>query len=93
MHGGVIQYGQEQGTKHWQGKLFVFDDRLTVPIADEPAEVIGQCHFCQKSQETYYNCANMDCNNLFLCCNSCLKKHLGCCSPICMQAGKITPLS
>ena len=72
LHGGVIRYGEEEKTKHWLGKLFVFDDRLAVNVsADESAQVIGKCHHCQTATESYYNCANMDCNELFLCCPDC----------------------
>ena len=35
LHGGVINYGHKMGNKHWKGKLFVFDDRLSVPISED----------------------------------------------------------
>lgn len=73
LDGGIINYGLKEGNDYWLGKLFVFDDRLTDLISEEAAEVIGECHHCQKPIETYYNCANMDCNHLFLCCPDCIK--------------------
>jgi UPF0176 protein len=91
LDGGIINYGLKQGSKHWLGKLFVFDDRLTVPISDEPAPVIGTCHHCQVSIENYYNCANMDCNRLFLCCPDCLKQFVGCCSEKCQSSPHVRP--
>lgn len=91
LQGGVINYGLKQGSKHWLGKLFVFDDRLTVPISDEENEIIGTCHYCQKPNDTYINCANMDCNALFLCCHDCLKQHLGCCKEDCKSAERLRP--
>jgi len=91
LDGGIINYGLKQGKEHWLGKVFVFDDRLTVPICDEPTEVIGKCHACDSPSESYYNCANMDCNHLFLCCPSCLEKHLGCCSQSCKEAPRVRP--
>lgn len=91
LDGGVINYGLKQGSEHWLGKLFVFDDRLTVPIADEETPVIGKCFHCGISNETYYNCANMDCNRLFLCCGECLKQYLGCCCKECEQAPRVRP--
>lgn len=92
LDGGVIGYGLEAGNKHWLGKLFVFDDRLAIPIsnqADSPA--IGTCHHCGKSNESYYNCANMDCNDLFLCCADCLKTFSGCCCTECQKAPRCRP--
>lgn len=91
LEGGIIGYGLEQGSKHWQGKLFVFDDRLSVPISDQESPVIGTCHHCGTPNESYYNCANMDCNYLFLCCPSCLKEHFGCCCQDCAKAPRLRP--
>lgn len=91
LDGGVINYGLKQGSDHWLGKLFVFDDRLTVSISDEPTPVIGQCHHCQTPIESYYNCANMDCNHLYLCCPNCLKEFAGCCCKTCQEAPRVRP--
>ena len=91
LSGGIINYGLKEGTDHWLGKLFVFDDRLTVPIAQEPAPVIGQCHHCQSPSENYYNCANMECNNLYLCCFECAKQTVGCCCTACQAAPRVRP--
>lgn len=91
LQGGVINYGLKQGSKHWLGKLFVFDDRLAVPISPEKTKVISHCHYCQKPNDSYVNCANMDCNILFLCCSDCLKQHLGCCKEDCKSAERLRP--
>lgn len=91
LDGGVINYGQKQGNDHWLGKLFVFDDRLAVPINDETSPVIGLCHHCHVANEAYYNCANTDCNELFLCCSECLRKYVGCCSEPCTHAKRVRP--
>lgn len=91
LDGGIINYGLEVGNDHWKGKLFVFDDRLTTPICEEEAEVISKCHHCGTSCESYYNCANMDCNELFLCCPECLKKLDGCCQESCKEAPRVRP--
>lgn len=91
LDGGVIGYGLQEGQDHWKGKLFVFDDRLVVPISEEAAEPISHCKHCNFSIDTYYNCANMDCNELFLCCKDCLKEHVGCCSLSCKEEGRVRP--
>lgn len=91
LQGGVINYGHEVGSSHWQGKLFVFDDRLTVPLGQDKTETIGQCHHCETPNDLYYNCANMDCNRLFLCCPSCLPLYAGCCQDSCKSAKRIRP--
>jgi UPF0176 protein len=92
LDGGVIKYGLEQGNKQWKGNLFVFDDRLVVPISDkEKNEVISECLHCKTKIDTYYNCANMDCNNLFLSCLKCAEKMKGCCSAECVDAPRRRP--
>lgn len=93
LNGGVINYGAEQDGKHWKGKLFVFDDRLTVPVGTDDKEVIGKCHHCGTATETFYNCANVDCNELFLCCSECLPKVQGCCQDSCQAAPRVRPYS
>ena len=92
LKGGIIDYGLQEGADYWQGKLFVFDDRLVVPIADqEETTTISFCTHCKCTNDVYYNCANIDCNALFLCCLSCLHEHKGCCSSSCMQAKRVRP--
>lgn len=89
LQGGVINYGLKVGSDHWRGKLFVFDDRLAVPIAEDKEEVISKCLHCGASSDIYYNCANMDCNELFLCCPSCAEQFKGCCSEVCGGAPRV----
>jgi UPF0176 protein len=90
LDGGVIKYGLDQGNDHWKGKLFVFDDRLAIPISDtSESEVISCCHHCGEANDTYLNCANMDCNRLFLCCPACAKTFVGCCQESCTKAERL----
>ncbi len=93
LDGGVIQYGLDEGQGSWRGKLFVFDDRLVVPISDEAAPTISTCIHCQKSSDIYYNCANMDCNDLFTSCPECVKKLNGCCCGDCQDSGRVRPIA
>lgn len=91
LDGGVINYGLKEGHDKWRGKLFVFDDRLAVPIDEKTEEVISQCSHCETPSDVYYNCANMDCNELFLACPACAEKMKGCCCEECMQAERLRP--
>lgn len=91
LDGGIINYGLKEGASHWLGKLFVFDDRLSVPICTEETPVVGKCHHCGCLIENYYNCANMDCNRLFLCCKGCLQNFVGCCQKSCQKAKRLRP--
>jgi UPF0176 protein len=89
LQGGVIKYGLEEGSQHWRGKLFVFDDRLAVAISDTATDVISVCGHCGISCDLYYNCANMDCNELFVCCVDCAEKLTGCCCEECKTAPRV----
>ncbi len=91
LDGGVINYGLKEGSDLWQGNLFVFDDRLVVPLADKKEAPISACTHCSKPHDVYYNCANMDCNELFVCCPDCLKEHQGCCCAECSGAERVRP--
>lgn len=91
LDGGIIKYGMEEKSSHWRGKVFVFDDRLAASISDVEAPTVAKCHHCQKEAEKYYNCANMDCNFLFISCQECLEKHQGCCKDACRSAKRVRP--
>jgi UPF0176 protein len=92
LDGGIINYGLKEGTRHWRGKLFVFDDRLAVPInAEKEGEVISTCRHCENPSDVYYNCSNMDCNALFLCCPQCAERFAGCCCAACVDAPRLRP--
>ena len=90
LKGGIIQYGLDEGIAHWEGKLFVFDERLTIALDEQEESVtVGSCKHCSTLADIYYNCANMDCNDLFLCCKGCAKEHQGCCSDACKSASRL----
>jgi UPF0176 protein len=92
LNGGVIQYGLDEGSKHWEGKLFVFDDRLSIPLNEQdPGVTISKCRHCGVLSDLYYNCANMDCNELFISCLPCAEKMKGCCCSECQTSPRIRP--
>lgn len=92
LDGGIINYAHQVGDKYWDGKLFVFDDRLVAKLGQED-KCISKCHHCDTKTDTYYNCANMDCNFLFTCCKNCFHEYVGCCSNQCMNAERLRPIS
>lgn len=91
LDGGVVEYGLQEGSEHWKGKLFVFDDRLVVPISEDKSAPISSCSLCLSPCDVYYNCANMDCNELFICCLTCLRASQGCCCSNCLETGRVRP--
>ncbi|MEX0719072.1 MAG: rhodanese-related sulfurtransferase [Balneolaceae bacterium] len=86
LHGGILKYAKEEGGEHFEGKCFVFDDRLVVPVNPKDLEPISRCEITGKAADTYINCANMECNKLFVCSEEGARQMEGCCSEECLQS-------
>lgn len=90
--GGIIDYKRQITQKgepnKFQGKNFVFDNRLGERISEE---VISHCHQCDETCDTHVNCSNVRCNLLFIQCHSCADINHGACSDTCMQYVVATP--
>ncbi|KAI3783720.1 hypothetical protein L1987_42806 [Smallanthus sonchifolius] len=56
--------------------------------------VFAKCYICgsQVSELRHRNCANLDCNLLFLCCSSCMNDLRGCCTLKCTSADRLRPV-
>lgn len=88
LHGGIVTYSKDsevQG-KLFDGKCYVFDERISVPInrTDEDT-VVGKCHHCGKAEDRYINCANPWCNLQHVCCEECEEKHKRSCCKECEE--------
>jgi len=71
LDGGIVKYGQQYGDDgHWEGKCFVFDQRLNVGFSEDAAD-IGTCIHCQTKTSQHINCQNVACNQLVLVCEDC----------------------
>lgn len=86
LHGGILRYANEQGGEHFKGKCFVFDDRLVVPVNKGDLQPIARCEITGKPADSYINCANMQCNKLFVCSEEGAKIMDGCCSKECKES-------
>lgn len=73
LDGGIVKYGQQFGDKgHWEGKCFVFDDRMNIGFSEESKD-LGSCTNCKEDTSRHINCANKQCNKLILMCGDCNK--------------------
>jgi UPF0176 protein len=70
LDGGIINYAQTFPDGQFEGECFVFDERMSVAFQDEPA-MLGSCHYCNAPTNTYANCTDRTCNELFLICTNC----------------------
>jgi UPF0176 protein len=85
LHGGIIKYGKETGGEDFEGKCYVFDNRLTVDVNQVNPVVISTCYNCGKHTDKMINCANPECNEHFTQCDECGTKLEGACSTGCQN--------
>ncbi|MDO8509222.1 MAG: rhodanese-related sulfurtransferase [Nanoarchaeota archaeon] len=83
LEGGIITFCQKKPNTVWEGKCFVFDERL-LSSADS-SKVITHCVHCFADCDLYNNCKNVKCNNLINICPRCEKENSGCCSKDCLE--------
>jgi UPF0176 protein len=91
LHGGIIKYGIEQGGEDFEGKCYVFDNRLAVEVNKINPKTISKCHICETECDRMVNCANPECNNHLAICPDCLLKMDGACSNTCKEHPKKRP--
>ncbi|XP_020596557.1 rhodanese-like domain-containing protein 8, chloroplastic [Phalaenopsis equestris] len=108
LSGGVSHYLKSEGSTGWIGNLFVFDSRLSLPpstynsslitnvrskIASE-SDRFARCYICRSQvlELRHRNCANLDCNRLFLSCGTCVKEFRGCCCSDCIKSHRLRPV-
>ncbi|MGV8877844.1 MAG: rhodanese-related sulfurtransferase [Sphingobacteriaceae bacterium] len=85
LHGGIIKYGKEAGGKDFEGKCYVFDNRLSVDVNSINPELISTCYNCGAKTAKMINCANPECNEHFTQCDDCGYNLDGCCSETCKE--------
>ncbi|MFC0188592.1 rhodanese-related sulfurtransferase [Fictibacillus aquaticus] len=88
LDGGIITYGYDSEVKGklWDGKCYVFDERISVPVnRTGEEEVVGKCCHCSLPEERYVKCGNPECNKHLLMCKDCEAKQKRSCSKKCAE--------
>lgn len=85
LHGGIIKYGIEEGGEDFEGKCYVFDNRIVVDVNTVNPKVISTCFVCETNCDRMVNCANPECNNHIPICEECGWKMQGACSSDCQS--------
>lgn len=71
--GGIVKYGEKfKDTGLWEGKLFVFDDRMQMGFSPE-AKDIAECEDCGRKTSNMINATNIR-RELHVVCNECALK-------------------
>lgn len=86
---GIQSYMEKYPNQHFKGKLYVFDNRLTIGFNtdDSSHQIAGKCMHCQKLSDSYVNCAFDFCHYHYICCNNCKDQstNLAFCKKECKQ--------
>jgi len=70
---GIVTYMEKYPNEHFKGKLYVFDNRLTLAFNTEDPKhtIVGKCFHCGVAADTYVNCEYDVCHYHYICCRSC----------------------
>jgi UPF0176 protein len=83
LHGGIIKYGKEARGEDFEGKCYVFDERVAVDVNEVNPTLVSLCYVCTERSDYIVNCANPKCNRHTTICKTCLEKMDGACSDAC----------
>jgi UPF0176 protein len=87
--GGIAKYGEAYGDDGlWEGKLYVFDNRMKVAFSDKSKD-IGECTHCAGKTSNYVNCALTSCNSLVLICENCIANDTACSEKCTQQLSQV----
>lgn len=96
LKGGIVSYMEKYPNQDFVGKLYVFDNRITMGFnIDSPEhKIVGKCEGCGKTTDQYVNCDNNFCHRHFIECQDCIVKFDGKCPMGCRvmhtRRGKVT---
>lgn len=73
LNGGIVSYMEKYPNEDFEGKLYVFDNRVLMGFYTDDAKhtVIGTCEKCDKSCERFVNCDHAWCGKHFILCQEC----------------------
>jgi UPF0176 protein len=83
LHGGIIKYGIEEGGEDFEGKCYVFDNRVIADVNRVNPKVISTCYVCGTNCDRMVNCSNAECNEHVPICEKCGWEMEGACSASC----------
>lgn len=83
LHGGIIKYGMEAQGEDFEGKCYVFDNRIAIDVNKINPKIISRCILCGDPCDRMINCANPECNRHAPVCEACGERMEGACSEAC----------
>lgn len=91
LHNGIIGYAKDTGGKDFDGSLYVFDGRVSIPINNVNPTAIANCKKCGTPTLRNLNCANVECNEQYNMCETCSDEMQGACSEPCLNHPRKRP--
>ena len=88
LEGGIIRYSKDMGGEDFEGKCYVFDERIGIDVNKVNPKIISECYVCQTPTDVMVNCINEKCNRHTTICKTCYTKFDSCCSEECMKSEK-----
>ncbi len=85
LHGGIIKYGLEENGEDFEGKCYVFDNRVAIDVNKVNPTIISKCYVCGTECDRMVNCANPVCNRHEPICEKCGWELDGACSAECKE--------
>lgn len=85
LHGGIIKYGIEAQGEDFEGKCYVFDNRLVKEVNQINPSVISRCFVTGEPSDRMVNCANPHCNKHIPMSEAGAAVYNGCCTEACMN--------
>lgn len=87
LDGGIVTYGKDPEVQGelFDGKCYVFDERIAVRINQKEDKIVGKCYHCGRPEDRYVNCANPECHLQHICCMTCEVMHKRSCSDACRK--------
>ena len=88
LHGGIIKYGIEAKGKDFEGKCYVFDNRIVADVNSVNPSILSKCHVKGVPTDRMVNCANPECNTHIAMSEEAGWLMDGCCSEECRERSK-----
>ncbi|MFT4737217.1 MAG: UPF0176 protein [Cyclobacteriaceae bacterium] len=85
LHGGIIKYGLEADGEDFEGKCYVFDNRIVADVNKINPTVTSRCYVTGQPSDRMVNCANPTCNLHIPMSEEGAEIFNGCCSQECMN--------
>lgn len=83
LHGGIIKYGLETEGEDFEGKCYVFDNRIVKDVNTVNPSIVSRCYVTDELCDRMINCANPHCNRHIPLSDRGAKIYNGCCSEEC----------